>query len=1041
MTSSRLLSWRLRAGGRPLPIQAAKAYQWDVVDELGVVEITGSASGLFRSSGAPFEIRLDRTVRVEIARVDQRALWVMNLAAGEDGRGDLVPFEPLRMIDLDGEATISVPGALQSALEKERLAVGDDLVRAGTVEVGDRRVAVLGQPLVATLDAGDDETITWWLPSGTALVLRLTGVGQDASLTLAQVIPPAQTRDAPCGPNTLVHLGAGSRFVLEDGNGTPTPGPVVAALTTHRSGAVDAWARYAVIERMERQDAQERRGQHPLDFIEGHASGASWTATVHIDDESARAWIGADVREGRWVRVGQPVGLTNAEERFDLTEMVLRGPGVAELRLKGVGDTRRLPPTGRLEARENVGEKIKNNRERAALERLGQGRAGLRELASLLASPDAARRPRRAALPYPPEEDLDRHQREAVELILGVQDIVAIQGPPGTGKTRVIAEALRQLAKSRTPGQPPLRVLISSVQNEAVGNVVERLANTEGLLVRVVQRQARSEDESLDFADRAERGRERVIESLGRRLAGSDVSARLRVVDEAVREILGLRRLRFAEEEPTLPRTRERLGALAGSLDLLSLILRDDALRLAAEAPVDPAEPPDAPSEADLEIPVPATPEDAPAWWGRAAGGWPGSSRAEVGSLVSQLVEALAIENPLRRKRRVDKTWVSLQEHLHLTSAPPGPTEALEPSESAPEPEPERVDGFDRWIARALFHMAGHRAELKRSPEAIAFGFLSDLEADAHAWKAILDRHGGVVAATCSMAATARDDEEEFFDLVIIDEAGRASPFELLIPLVQGARVVLIGDHRQLPPMIDDAIVRLAAQRGQLISGLSDETLFASVFERLPTANKTRLGTQYRMHEAIGDLVDQVFYRPHKQPLSSYFAGPRAIEKAPVWGAFGDAPLVWVDVAGPRPAATEFNGAEVEAVIDALRLYAGNPPKELAIIVPYRAQKRALEKRLGSEPSLGGIAKIRTIDSVQGREYDVVFFCTVRNDEKAGFMASENRVNVAISRARSQLVVFGSRRALGSARIGRQAPHLKQLVELIPVTAPSWRIC
>lgn len=1046
--NTRLLSWRLRNGGASLPVRSARSYR-EVTDSLGRLEITGADTARFVGDGAPFDLTLTRPVRAEIKATDPKALWVLNLKAGEQTPGDLVAFAPLRILATDVASTIAIQDTLLPDLKRENLGWGDNLLNRGAIAVGGARVAVIGQPIVGAVEANDAERFTWWLPSGAALEVQLVRDGRAARLEIVEVVSAERARHATCGPNALLECGPdGSLTIVE----TPEPLPASFAelLHLHRSGAVDAWANYALIERAFQQELQERRTRHPLTFVEAHADGGTWIAKADVDEDASAAWLGSSVREGRWMRIDQPAALASDESlKFELVEGRIRGPGLLEVRLRGEGDTKRLPDKGTLEARVNIGSKIKNDREREALERLGQGRAGIRHLADLLARPEQARPPQRRALPYPPKHDLDPHQRAAVEMILGAQDLVAIQGPPGTGKTRVIVEALRQMALAREPGSPPLRVLISSVQNEAVGNVVDGLADMQGLLVRVVHRRAKNEEESLEFSSRREAGRERVVEALRAQSGASDIGQRLALIEEAHRELGGLRRLRLAEEDAALPRTRQRLTELVETLaPYLSLTLRDDGLELASSPPptleetVESAEGSE-PAHQRGTPEFPTSAERVPEWWGVASLTWPAETIAEVGGHVDQVVGALAMENPLLRTRRLAKAWSAFTEATHdhrLKLSDPQTASLAEDSAKQPEEDtadPLDADRWDVWIARAIVHLRQHREEIERGPEAIVHRFLDQLTADAHAWEAILDRHGGVVASTCSMAARARDAEEEFFDVVIIDEAGRASPFELLIPLVHGRCVVLVGDHRQLPPMIDETVIQQAASSGQVLTDLSKETLFASVFARLPTANKQRLGTQYRMHSAIGDVVNQVFYQPHGEPVSSYFSGDRAAKKAPRWGTFGDRPLVWVDVPGPRRGVSERNPSEVDAVISALRRYPRDDTLSLAIVCPYRAQKRLLEERLQQETDLPIIPQVRTIDSVQGREYDVVFFCTVRNDEKAGFMASENRVNVAISRARSQLVVFGSRRALTSRRVNRAAPHLVELVDLISTAPPG----
>ena len=99
---------------------------------------------------------------------------------------------------------------------------------------------------------------------------------------------------------------------------------------------------------------------------------------------------------------------------------------------------------------------------------------------------------------------------------------------------------------------------------------------------------------------------------------------------------------------------------------------------------------------------------------------------------------------------------------------------------------------------------------------------------------------------------------EADFDWAIIDEAGRATLPETLVPMVKAARAILVGDERQLPPMIDDIG---HTERGQASGNDQlDKSLFQSLVEEADSKHVASLSTQYRMHPAIGRLISAVFY-------------------------------------------------------------------------------------------------------------------------------------------------------------------------------------
>ena len=118
-----------------------------------------------------------------------------------------------------------------------------------------------------------------------------------------------------------------------------------------------------------------------------------------------------------------------------------------------------------------------------------------------------------------------------------------------------------------------------------------------------------------------------------------------------------------------------------------------------------------------------------------------------------------------------------------------------------------------------------------------------------------------VVAATCVGLGGIKGAESVPFDLCIVDEASRATATELLIPMALSKRIVLVGDDRQLPPFVDEAISRPAVLKQHRLSKDDITTsLFARLAHELPKDNVVELTKQHRMQPAIGRLVSECFY-------------------------------------------------------------------------------------------------------------------------------------------------------------------------------------
>ncbi len=289
-----------------------------------------------------------------------------------------------------------------------------------------------------------------------------------------------------------------------------------------------------------------------------------------------------------------------------------------------------------------------------------------------------------------------------------------------------------------------------------------------------------------------------------------------------------------------------------------------------------------------------------------------------------------------------------------------------------------------------------------------------------------------VVAGTCvGLGQSQIRLEEGYFDWVIVDEAARCTSGELAVPLQLGTRVVLVGDQRQLRPMIGREVelalreeLKAVPRREREQSDF--ERAFASTFGQ---SNARVLDEQYRMAPPISDLVSEVFYRPYGVKLRP--SDDREPDKA-----FADlshdiaAPITWFDTKD-MPGAQEserndgrdvWNEAEIETILSILGRLAAEtslaedlgrrPEPAIGIICMYSEQKRRLEKEWSQRPfteSFRRTVTIDTVDAYQGKENAIVIVSLVRsNDERWPFhVGRENRCNVALSRAKERLYIVG----------------------------------
>jgi len=268
----------------------------------------------------------------------------------------------------------------------------------------------------------------------------------------------------------------------------------------------------------------------------------------------------------------------------------------------------------------------------------------------------------------------------------------------------------------------------------------------------------------------------------------------------------------------------------------------------------------------------------------------------------------------------------------------------------------------------------------------------------------------------CSTNSTAGSDflADRTFDVVVIDEATQASEPSCLIPITRGRRVVLAGDHRQLPPTI---LSREAEEGG----------LARTLFERMAGAWEERLvemlEVQYRMHEGIMAFPGREFYdgrleahgsvRTHTLRDLGFDEGIVDPDLRPA--VLPEEPVVFVDTSGleaPERQRTDSSSrenpreAELVARLAGAFLRGGVADHDLAVIAPYKDQ---VDRLRGLIPESADDLQVRTVDGFQGREKEVVILSLVRSNEKdeIGFLKDLRRLNVAITRPRRKLVVVG----------------------------------
>ncbi len=306
-------------------------------------------------------------------------------------------------------------------------------------------------------------------------------------------------------------------------------------------------------------------------------------------------------------------------------------------------------------------------------------------------------------------------------------------------------------------------------------------------------------------------------------------------------------------------------------------------------------------------------------------------------------------------------------------------------------------------------------------------------------------RHANVIGTTC-VASASKEFMENYptFDVVIIDEVSKATPPELLLPMLKGKKVILVGDHHQLPPLLGDDTLEETLKAmleenpnfegAQELKNLLRESLFERLFNNLPSTHKQMLALQYRMHEKIMQSITP-FYAKEENGLQCGLADSDAARDHGLEGNFikRNDHLLWIDIPTEKPYLEEqvkggtsrYNEGELQTIRhilldlnDAVKAAkeAGRIPqdaqKSIGVISFYGEQVKRINRLLQQELQLPHLQfRTGTVDKFQGMEMDVILVSMVRNTAKGGdigFARDYRRLNVALSRARELLLLVGS---------------------------------
>jgi len=666
-------------------------------------------------------------------------------------------------------------------------------------------------------------------------------------------------------------------------------------------------------------------------------------------------------------------------------------------------------------------------------------------------------------------------QKKAISIALNTPDIALIQGPPGTGKTTVITAILERLNEEHDKRKSVRgQILVTGHQHDAVENIVSRLSVNSLPTVKFGKKSGSGEYGEFIFSKRMKLWCEKVTDEIRKKnpqIRSTEeqkhlenlfklysLSPSISNAKKMIENILSLSRSVL----PTsiTDRARDILGNLTeDNRDFNFSILKSiRAIRIKKNSFED-----DGPERAsDLYV-----------------------------VLKDRLTKNdQAILESVEQWKSVDgfgilDDIIDLKKRL-LARYSPKPYFKVEKSR-------EDVVSLFSDVATQLNRSIGGKSK----KETILAEFLHELESNPDKISEAIEDYNYVYAATTQYSVSDRMasvkgkyDELLFqYDTVIIDEASRVSPRDLLIPMALAEkRIILVGDHRQLPHMIDEKIVELlcneeeSEDKEKRIEAYR-ESMFEYLFKRLQKLEENdgiqrtiTLDAQFRTHPLLGKFSSENFYELYDEWYDSPLKEDQF--KHNLVDTEGK-PAMWIDLPysqgkESRPGTSIKRVVEAEVIAERLKNWMDSKAGAkltFGVITFYSEQVKEINRQLeqhgitekqlgidswkitdaysvflGSDSDSNDIERLRigTVDSFQGMEFDVVILSVVRTHDlgkikaKAnpiarglfGFLISKERLCVAMSRQKKLLCVVGDGDFMQCPLAEKNIPALKNFYEL-----------
>lgn len=624
-------------------------------------------------------------------------------------------------------------------------------------------------------------------------------------------------------------------------------------------------------------------------------------------------------------------------------------------------------------------------------------------------------------------DDLTENQKEAVEIAINTPDVAVIQGPPGTGKSTVVAAICNRLIEiaEKSKKDDTKLILVSAFQNDTVEHIASKIY-TLGLptikIGKETQSNIRAEDELIK---EIRLNIDNSLQNLSTKGNAHRFSKRLSDLKK------------LYESENNEEKLKSEIESLIKNISI-SDELWNSWQELNGNAKFN-----DASLEKNLKLLR--------------------GLRTDVQGYNDDGYEKIV------RLQKSDLPFNNLEKDL-LDNAPFDNTDDsfLDKIKQLQEKYLEQLNAMDTaissgnnlaivdWLDMAIQYFKQKEAIDYQDEETFLSAILEelreDLDGNAEYIRNTIKDYGESLAATNQVAGGKEMSAYSKIENVILEEAARSNPLDLLIPMTKATeRIIMVGDQNQLPHLLEDDIAEETSTKlaDKFLTTETrkklEESLFGVIFKNLGGANPKRtitLTEQFRMHPFIGDFISKVYYRGELKAGISNQADLKKHNLSINWAK--DKVAVFCDVKkaqgieeSGKSKSRKAEAVRIVKLLDELKTDPNFENLSVGIITFYAKQadeifREASKKGYTEQRADGsfeitlpyretndGREKLRigSVDSFQGKEFDIVILSTVRSNTISrthenykkvfGFLTLENRLNVAFSRSQKILIVVG----------------------------------